>query len=264
MRLTVVAAPLPVALCAAALTVWGCTDPVEDERGRDTPRAPTAEERGPRGERDGTSPGRSERERAEREREQQRTQRAAESAATETVAADVAAGQADGGVEQPPPLAAPAAETETPGAAGASGGEPSEYIRPLIHPDVLEGVRIVRFALAEDVIEREPVMISSRFRHNSGPMHVFLEVRNQTTEDVTLLVGFRPASVDRRGGGVSLTIPPSPRYRTRARANTRRAPGEWVCEVMDEHQRVLVTQRFFITPAPPPDEAPAESGTTGR
>ena len=40
------------------------------------------------------------------------------------------------------------------------------------------------------------------------------------------------------------------RARTRARANTRRAPGEWVCEVMDERQRVLVTQRFFIVPDP--------------
>jgi hypothetical protein len=100
-------------------------------------------------------------------------------------------------------------------------------------------------------------MISSRFRHNSGPMHVFMEVQNQTAEDVTLIVGFRRASNDRRGGGVSLTIPPAPRYRTRARGNTRRAVGEWVCEVMDEHQRVLVTQPFFITEEAPADATPA-------
>ena len=156
----------------------------------------------------------------------------------------MAAGLEGGAVEDALPTAAP----ERAPASATTEAEPSEYVRPELHADANENFQILRFALAEDVVEREPVMISSRFRHNSGPMHVFLEVRNQTGEDVTLMVGFRPADTDRRGGGVSLTIPPSPRYRTRARANTRRAIGEWVCEVMDARQRVLVTQRFFIVP----------------
>lgn len=225
----------------------GCTDPVEDahQEGASQPGADRTEARNagappaPRGA--GTTT---------------RERRTSSPTAPDTVAADVAAGLADGGMdEEPPTVPAPATSSETGAAAGAGAptppsSEPSEYIRPVIQDEFLEGVRILRFALAEDVIEREPVMISSRFRHNSGPMHVFLEVANQTADDVTLLVGFRRASDQRRGGGVSLTVPPSPRYRTRARANTRRAPGEWVCEVMDERQRVLVTQRFFIVPDP--------------
>lgn len=239
----------------ALLGLAGCTDPVEEAR------APRGSEAAPAAARTAAS----EDDQSAAEAERARERRAALAASAETVPAEVAAGLEDGGVELPAPEPALAAADADGTAIEADGGgsEPSEYIRPVIHANVIENFEILRFALAEDVVEREPVMISSRFRHDSGPMHVFLEVRNQTAEDVTLLVGFRRASVEQRGGGVSLTVPPSPRYRTRARGNTRRAPGEWVCEVMDERQRVLVTQRFFIVPdtnaetAAPAASAPA-------
>jgi hypothetical protein len=161
-----------------------------------------------------------------------------------SVPADVAAGLVDAGPLAPLHEAPPAVDEANTADASAQGVE-----RAVIHPGVMENVRILRFALAEDVVNREPVRVSSQFRRDSGPIHVFLEVRNDTGQDVQLSVGFRPAAQRQRSAGVWLTIPPQVRYRTRARSNARRAVGEWVCEVMDEQRRVLATQRFVIAPA---------------
>lgn len=235
---------LTLVLLSAAMV--GC-DPVDETAPEEQPAAERSREAR-------QAPGESAREEQAAEAEDRAPR---EEPAAEVVAAEVAAGLVDAG-----PLAAleeepPAAEAAQPDAAPGSA---DVYVRPVIHPDVMENFRILRFSLAEDVVDREPVMVSSSFRRDSGPMHVFLEVRNETGEDIQLFVGFRPASVPQRGGGVSLTIPPSPRYRTRARSNTRRAVGEWVCEIMDERQRVLATQRFWITPGaePSPAAEPAE------
>jgi hypothetical protein len=234
-------------LVLVSATLLGC-DPVDETAPEEqsAPAEPSREERRASDE--------SAREARAAAAEQERTAR--EQAEADTVAAEVAAGLVDAGalapLEAEPEAPAEAAE---PGEAAAAPGSADVYVRPIIHPDVIANLRILRFALAEDVVDREPVMVSSSFRRDSGAMHVFLEVRNETGEDIQLFVGFRPASVTQRGGGVSLTIPPSPRYRTRARSNTRRAVGEWVCEIMDEHQRVLATQRFWITPGAEPSPA---------
>jgi hypothetical protein len=231
-------------LVLVSATLLGC-DPVDETATEEqpAPAEPSREERRASDE--------SAREARAAAAEQERTAR--EEAEADSIAAEVAAGLVDAGalapLEEEPEAPAEAAE------AAAAPGSADVYVRPIIHPDVIPNLRILRFALAEDVVDREPVMVSSSFRRDSGPMHVFLEVRNETGEDIQLFVGFRPASVTQRGGGVSLTIPPSPRYRTRARSNTRRAVGEWVCEIMDEHQRVLATQRFWITPGAEPSPA---------
>lgn len=240
--------PTAMLLLLASAAWLGC-DPVDET---EAPEAPAAQER-PRAERSA----RNETAAEERAAEQARERAAREAEEAETVAADVAAGLVDAG-----PAGDILLETDTvvAGAAEQNVAEGSHdvYVRPVIHPDVIPNLRILRFSLAEDVVDREPVMVSSSFRRDSGPMHVFLEVRNDTGEDMQLFVGFRPASVPQRGGGVTLSIPPSPRYRTRARTNTLRSVGEWVCEIMDERQRVLATQRFWITPsAPAAEPAPA-------
>jgi len=233
-------------LLSAALV--GC-DPVDETATEEQP-APAQREREERRASDESA-------REDREQAAAQERAAREEAAEDAIAAEVAAGLVDAGplaaLEEEPPAPAEAAEAD------AAPGSPDVYVRPVIHPDVIPNFRILRFSLAEDVVDREPVMVSSSFRRDSGAMHVFLEVRNETGEDIQLFVGFRPASVQQRGAGVSLTIPPSPRYRTRARSNTRRAVGEWVCEIMDEHQRVLATQRFWITPGAEPSPA-AEPG----
>ncbi|MBK7777781.1 MAG: ABC transporter permease [Sandaracinaceae bacterium] len=205
-------------LVLVSATLLGC-DPVDETAAEEHP-APAEPSREDRRASDESARGR-----ARGVAEQGRAAR--EEAAADTIAAEVAAGLVDAG-----PLAALEAEPEAPAeAAGGAPGSADVYVRPVIHPDVIPNFRVLRFSLAEDVVDREPVMVSSSFRRDSGPMHVFLEVRNETGEDIQLFVGFRPASVTQRGGGVSLTIPPSPRYRTRARSNTRRAVGEWVCEI---------------------------------
>jgi len=234
-----------LALLLASAALVGC-DPVDETEALESTAAPERP-RTERSERDEAA-------REERVAREAREQAAREAAAA--VAAEVAAGLIDAGplgeVAIEGDLAAAPSEAADP---GANEGSHNVYVRPVIHPDVIANFRILRFSLAEDVVDREPVMVSSSFRRDSGPMHVFLEVRNETNEDVQLFVGFRQASVTQRGGGVALSIPPSPRFRTRARGNTRRAVGEWVCEIMDERQRVLATQRFWITP--PADPVPA-------
>ncbi|MBK7151527.1 MAG: DUF2914 domain-containing protein [Sandaracinaceae bacterium] len=234
-------------LVLVSATLLGC-DPVDETAAEEHP-APAEPSREDRRASDESA-------REERAAAVEQERAAREEAAADTIAAEVAAGLVDAG-----PLAALEAEPEAPAEAAEVGatGSADVYVRPVIHPDVIPNFRVLRFSLAEDVVDREPVMVSSSFRRDSGPMHVFLEVRNETGEDIQLFVGFRPASVQQRGGGVSLTIPPSPRYRTRARSNTRRAVGEWVCEIMDERQRVLATQRFWITPGAEPSPA-AEPG----
>lgn len=241
--------PTAVLLLLASAALLGC-DPVDETEAPE----PTAAEERPRAERSARDEAAAEERAAELARE-----RAAQEAQAETVAADVAAGLVDAGPAGDAPLEGDEVTAGAADPSAAAEGSHDVYVRPVIHPDVIENLRILRFALAEDVVDREPVMVSSSFRRDSGPMHVFLEVRNDTGEDMQLFVGFRPASVPQRGGGVTLSIPPSPRYRTRARTNTLRSVGEWVCEIMDERQRVLATQRFWITPAaePSPTAEPA-------
>lgn len=240
--------PTAMVLLLASACVFGC-DPVDETETRE----PSAAEERPRAERSDRNQVAGGRE-AEQARERAAHEAEAEAEEAETVAADVAAGLVDAG-----PAGDVLAPTDTLVAGNAAPSAPEGshdvYVRPVIHPDVIPNLRILRFALAEDVVDREPVMVSSSFRRDSGPMHVFVEVRNDTGEDMQLFVGFRPASVPQRGGGVTLSIPPSPRYRTRARTNTLRSVGEWVCEIMDERQRVLVTQRFWITPGATPEPA---------
>lgn len=246
--------PTAVLLLLASAALLGC-DPVDETEAPE----PTAAEERPRAERSARDEADEDRA-AELDRERA-AQEAHEAQEAETVAADVAAGLVDAGPAGDAPLEGDDVTAGAAGPSAAAEGSHDVYVRPVIHPDVIENLRILRFALAEDVVDREPVMVSSSFRRDSGPMHVFLEVRNETSEDIQLFVGFRPASVPQRGGGVTLSIPPSPRYRTRARTNTLRSVGEWVCEIMDERQRVLATQRFWITPAAAPAPT-AEPGPT--
>lgn len=183
----------------------------------------------------------------------------------ETVPAELASGQAESaeGDGDAPDDGRPAEEdaenaaqgedaAQADAAAGAEGPaeQPTEAAPgegPVIHNGVIDRFEISRFALARDIIDREPVGITDTFERGSGPLHVFIEARNRTGENVELRVGFSPAESERRGAGVRLNVPSTFRYRTRARANTRRRPGEWICVVTDERGRVLVEQRFRIT-----------------
>lgn len=236
-------------LLLVSACLFGC-DPVDET---EAPEPGAAQER-PRAERSARDEAAAEERAAEQARERAARETREADTEAEAVAADVAAGLVDAGPLGDAPLEANAVVADT-AVPSAPEGSHDVYVRPVIHPDVIPNLRILRFALAEDVVDREPVMVSSSFRRDSGPMHVFVEVRNETGEDIQLFVGFRQASVPQRGAGVTLSIPPSPRYRTRARTNTLRSVGEWVCEIMDERQRVLVTQRFWITPGTTPSPA---------
>jgi hypothetical protein len=83
----------------------------------------------------------------------------------------------------------------------------------------------------------------------SDRIYCFMRVENRTGAETAVLVSFERAEGEAAPGtgGMRLSIPASPRYRTFARTGGNRPAGQYRCVVRSEAGDVLETSDFEVT-----------------
>ena len=100
--------------------------------------------------------------------------------------------------------------------------------------ETLDGLTIERLVTAPEVERREPLGPSSVFGPHDERVYAFVEVRNESEEDKTLLVHFIGPE-GQVSGGIELRVPAStPRWRTWAYTRNATKPGLWRVEIRSE------------------------------
>lgn len=110
----------------------------------------------------------------------------------------------------------------------------------------LDGLTIERLVTAPEVDHREPVAASSVFGAHDERVYAFVEVRNESEEDKTLLVHFIGPE-GQVSGGIELRIPAStPRWRTWAYTRNATKPGLWRVEIRSEDGTLVGALPFEV------------------
>ena len=118
------------------------------------------------------------------------------------------------------PMVAPAAKTREVAA------EPSVQLAlPLAIPG--SSAQVVRFELAESIVDHEPHGVSTRFSRRSTPrVFAFVEVQNEGGKPTSLDVAFDPMDSDAVSTLLTLEVPSVKRWRTQVFMHTA-APGKY-------------------------------------
>ncbi|MEM6962535.1 MAG: DUF2914 domain-containing protein [Myxococcota bacterium] len=110
----------------------------------------------------------------------------------------------------------------------------------------VHSLKLTRLSIATSIEEREPVGASSEFQANPERLFAFLQVRNDRTEDVRVVVTFEHSS-GLVTGNATLTVPPDqPRWRTWASSRNIRRTGTWTAVVKTEDGSTLGTLPFQV------------------
>ncbi len=121
-------------------------------------------------------------------------------------------------------------------------------ISPSFEPELesLDGLTIQRLVTAPEVERREPLGSSSVFGPHDERVYAFVEVRNESEEDKTLLVHFIGPE-GQVSGGIELRIPAStPRWRTWAYTRNATKPGIWRVEIRSDDGTLIGALPFEV------------------
>lgn len=119
---------------------------------------------------------------------------------------------------------------------------------PSFEPELetLDGLTIERLVTAPAVERREPLAASSVFGAHDERVYAFVEVRNESEEDKTLLVHFIGPE-GQVSGGIELRIPAStPRWRTWAYTRNATKPGLWRVEIRSDDGTLVGALPFEV------------------
>jgi hypothetical protein len=121
-----------------------------------------------------------------------------------------------------------------------------QLVLPLAIPH--SSARLVRFELAESVVEHEPQGVSTRFSQRSTPrVFAFLEVQNDGGKPTTLDVAFDPMDTDVVSTLLTLEIPSVRRWRTQVFMHTA-APGKYRAVLVSASGEELGGRDFEVVP----------------
>ncbi|RLB43091.1 MAG: hypothetical protein DRH30_03740 [Deltaproteobacteria bacterium] len=110
----------------------------------------------------------------------------------------------------------------------------------------MDGLTIRRLVTASEIEHREPVAASSVFGRHEERVYAFLEVSNESEDDMTLLVHFIGPG-EQVSGGIELNIPPAvPRWRTWALTRHAKQAGLWRVEVRSPDGDLLGALPFEV------------------
>jgi hypothetical protein len=110
----------------------------------------------------------------------------------------------------------------------------------------VDGLTIERLVTAPEVARREPVAASSVFGAHDEKVYAFVEVRNESEEDKTVLVHFIGPD-GQVSGGIELRIPAAtPRWRTWAYTRNATKPGLWRVEIRSEDGTLVGALPFEV------------------
>jgi hypothetical protein len=110
----------------------------------------------------------------------------------------------------------------------------------------IDGLFIERLITAPEIEGREPVAASSVFGDHDERVYAFVEARNDSERDKTLLVHFIGPD-GQVSGGIELRIPAAaPRWRTWAYTRNANEPGLWRVEIRSEDGALLGTLPFEV------------------
>jgi len=119
---------------------------------------------------------------------------------------------------------------------------------PSFEPELetLDGLTIERLVTAPAVERREPLAASSVFGPHDERVYAFVEVRNDSEEDKTLLVHFIGPE-GQVSGGIELRIPAAtPRWRTWAYTRNATKPGLWRVEIRSDDGTLVGALPFEV------------------
>lgn len=119
---------------------------------------------------------------------------------------------------------------------------------PSFEPELetFDGLTIQRLVTAPEVERREPLAASSVFGPHDERVYAFVEVRNESEEDKTLLVHFIGPD-GQVSGGIELRIPAAtPRWRTWAYTRNARKPGLWRVEIRSDDGTLIGALPFEV------------------
>ena len=120
--------------------------------------------------------------------------------------------------------------------------------KPSVVPELenMDGLTIRRLVTAPEIEHREPVAASSVFGRHEERVYAFVEVSNESEDDVTLLVHFIGPG-GQVSGGIELNIPPAvPRWRTWAHTRHAKQPGLWRVEIRSTDGDLLGALPFEV------------------
>ncbi|MBT8453122.1 MAG: DUF2914 domain-containing protein [Deltaproteobacteria bacterium] len=128
-------------------------------------------------------------------------------------------------------------------------GEPKAIeTAPSFEPELqsIDGLSIERLVTAPGIERREPVAASSVFGDLDERVYAFVEARNDSERDKTLLVHFIGPD-GQVSGGIELRIPAStPRWRTWAYTRNANEPGLWRVEIRSDDGALLGALPFEV------------------
>jgi len=119
---------------------------------------------------------------------------------------------------------------------------------PSFEPELetLDGLTIERLVTAPAVERREPLAASSVFGPHDEKVYAFVEVRNESEEDKTLLVHFIGPE-GQVSGGIELRIPAAtPRWRTWAYTRNATKSGLWRVEIRSDDGTLIGALPFEV------------------
>ena len=144
---------------------------------------------------------------------------------------------------EPTPARAEAPEAEAPAPTRTERTERTER-----RPERRAGapLRVHRFVVARDVVDREPVDAGETFAASDERLFAFFEFRNRGGDEQELSVTFEGPD-GRTTGHVMLSVPADVwRWRTWAWTRGADEPGEWTAQVHDADGALIGSQTFTV------------------
>ena len=112
--------------------------------------------------------------------------------------------------------------------------------------ETLDGLTIQRLVTAPKIERREPLEATSVFGAHDERVYAFVDVRNDSEEDKSLLVHFIGPE-GQVSGGIELRIPAAtPRWRTWAYTRNATKPGLWRVEIRSADGTLVGTLPFEV------------------
>lgn len=122
--------------------------------------------------------------------------------------------------------------------------------RSSVEPELvsMDGLTIKRFVTTAEILNHEPVAVSSVFADHGETVYAFVEVSNESQEEKVLLVDFLMPEGE-VSSGIELRVPPmARRWRTWAHARHLSKPGNWWVEIRSVNGRLLQALPFQVEP----------------
>jgi hypothetical protein len=111
------------------------------------------------------------------------------------------------------------------------------------------GLSLTRLVTTSSVESREPTAVGSSFGPIDERIYAFIEVRNESESDASLMVHFIGPN-QKVSGGIELEVPASvPRWRTWAYTRHAKDPGLWRVEIRDAQGTLIGALPFEIEEA---------------